>query len=939
MERKSESSYHDISIPKNESGKGSGFEEVGRGEAEMRRVFGEYIENIYNQLVSFNPGRKAFENKTEMYIAKVSGEEEKVSKGLLPKNYCRATALFLEEMVNFIKLKRNSKDEDERIRLKEFIVEVNDGLFSWSPNISNHTGIDELFSLGSMATRVPEVQGWFGSNMVGKLVYELAYGGDKVVELIFKKWENKPVSEVLDAVDFLQSVGAHSIANGEWAEAALEKVAGLLQKLSDAYPCALVGYAISNAEQRIDSEWDDPSVSIFQFRGDRANSRLSEDLDRKLVGESLRLRSCISSDVKLSQGGKILRVASDAIAILDHSNTARYYGYNQRKESEGEMDNTARTYNLALTFSSYQIEQLVGYDNFEATLDIILENLQRENPDIAPSDTERMATALFNVSDFFSEKEWKTIIDYLFTPKNSSKLKLTLQKLFTRIDQSGLKLFQDIKRKVLSWAEEIEERKTPVSFHEYDDLPKDQGVNPFGGDGTELPLLMQHLHNPAMRVGIEKDLGISLRDLPLRAQIRLLEFLADPQGGNFSRLQKVLQDSPESRYDIVVSFLSCAEDKKFGEIILDLLEKLSSEAIKNIFSKYGDIVKMTDDLRGYVKDNFGDKVQESDLLKITQAVLHRGNVLLESFAQYSEAELESNEKQKEIIDRLEKVEADAVIFGATFKTLFKENPSIDIKEMRGLDLQRTPQAWLSDRDKSEMVEIAKKNWLSRDGGKEVVEKFESVLNGASKIDFYILRRDGKIISFMRFDEADSEGKRHVASFNVDSKYSGSAIGEMMVRNVLVAETEKSVVEASVFPFQEKAPEYVEEIGFNITGVSHDKKTGLSELVLECDRRKNAQFASRGSSKETLMSLATSDGARNWRELIGHNVIVLKFNPTKERAILVGAVDGLVEAGYVGTRHFFAPKNKDERYYVFELDKTKQKTEGMPREERRKAVNE
>ena len=386
--------------------------------------------------------------------------------------------------------------------------------------------------------------------------------------------------------------------------------------------------------------------------------------------------------------------------------------------------------------------------------------------------------------------------------------------------------------------------------------------------------------------------------------------------------------------DFLRTFLSCEYDVGNAEKILSLIEKLKTDEAEKLFEKYREIVQMVEDMESNLAKVTEREIEPEKRKEIRENILRRAKNLLVEFA-----DGKNNPAEGGIVQRIESVQADAVVFGATFKSLFKENPNIDIKEMRGLDLQRVPLTWMTDEDKLEMVEIAKKNWLSREGGKDVVEKFEAALYGSEKIDFYVLRKDKKIISFMRFDEADSEGKRHAASFNVDPKYGGSALGEMMVRNVLVAETEKSVVEASVFPYQEKAPEYVEEIGFNITGVLRDQKTGLAELVLVCDRAKNKQFVSRGSKTETLAALAVSDSARNWREMIGHSVIVLKFNPTKERSALIGAVDGLVGEGYVGTRHFFDPKNKDERYYVFELDKTKQVTGDMPREDRRRAANE
>ena len=385
--------------------------------------------------------------------------------------------------------------------------------------------------------------------------------------------------------------------------------------------------------------------------------------------------------------------------------------------------------------------------------------------------------------------------------------------------------------------------------------------------------------------------------------------------------------------DLLRTFLSCEYDIDNSEKILTLTEKLKKGEAERLFEKYGEIVQMVEDLENNLTVVTEREIEPEKRREIRENILRRAKNLLVEFAEGKNKSAEGN-----ILQRIEAVQADAIVFGTTFKTLFKENPNIDIREMRGLGLQRTSLTQLSDKDKSEMVEIAKRNWLARAEGKDVVENFVKVLQSNRQIDFYVLRRDGKIISFLRFDEADADGKRHAASFNVDPKYGGSAIGEMMVRTVLVAETEKSIVELSVFPYQEKAPEYVEEIGFNITGILHGEKPGTEELVMTCEREKNNQFVSRSSKKEILMSLVVSDSARNWREMIGHNVIVLKFNPTKERTDLIGAAEGLIKEGYVGTRHFTDPQNKSERYYVFEFDRSKVRADEIAHDEIRQAAN-
>ncbi|HOX40695.1 MAG TPA: hypothetical protein PK263_00705, partial [bacterium] len=65
-----------------------------------------------------------------------------------------------------------------------------------------------------------------------------------------------------------------------------------------------------------------------------------------------------------------------------------------------------------------------------------------------------------------------------------------------------------------------------VDFKPYLEISEDKNALPFYADDPDLPLLLTHLHRPALRKMIEDDLGVKLEEIPFRSQVHLLRFLA-----------------------------------------------------------------------------------------------------------------------------------------------------------------------------------------------------------------------------------------------------------------------------------------------------------------------------------------------------------------------------------------------------------------------------
>lgn len=172
----------------------------------------------------------------------------------------------------------------------------------------------------------------------------------------------------------------------------------------------------------------------------------------------------------------------------------------------------------------------------------------------------------------------------------------------------------------------------------YDQLVENTDMNPFAGQAdSELALLLQHIHEPALRRDLETDLGIRLTDIPLRSQIQLLRFLADQDVSGYQRIQSALHHNPDVATDIANAFLAFAENPELGSTVLataELLREHPKEA-QQLFAAYAEFARNVDWEVGQILD-IGNHVLRGHMPERTallRHLLHRANHLFVSAEQ------------------------------------------------------------------------------------------------------------------------------------------------------------------------------------------------------------------------------------------------------------------------------------------------------------------
>jgi len=744
-------------------------------------------------------------NTPEIKLHLNAGPEQMV-RDLLPvyagfskEDYKQAAPFFLEALIDFVAEK--SRDPKQAEQFHRFLENIEQTFFSYSPNISNQAGIENLLVMTAKANRVSEAQGWFGQKMVGELVYELRFCEEPQVEKIIEKIKTLPVEDAMDVAHQLQTVGANAVAQGKWAELAVDRSNRILQTLS-AHPSPLVKYQAELALNRLHQEEREPSLSVVTYHGNQAGGRLGENLARELSEEDHKLARQINPDMTVGDG-KLVYMAKDAIGILDHSNLPHAIAKIQQEKLQkpievslralrntedlltGDRLKSAADWSEVMSFINHRIlkpykyqsldpKELAGQwhqispvfskmdwqeffalqkdrddfqdnvyrmkgqihieaeaknealsqqfiEKFEALAPQILKldlgprsellaeefeeflkqkqakNLERTftsaerfvsdlDPDVSQryaevlnrasglspseeiseeqrqrtqkliSDVEESTTALQAVFEKYSAiqdlvksfenlknqhiQTWRKAQEeqnQLYNLENKPEMVKSLQE-YSRIlnhlmEDKQFDLSQDILIYLRKLDKELSQQLVPVHFSAYENLEGDREVNPFANIKEQnLPLLLRHLHHPELREKIEEDLGISLRDIPLRSQIHLLRFLADQDQEGFNRLRTVLENAEGFKTEFLQTFVVTAEDPSYGAALLTLAERLSAKpkVAEKVFAACNDYME-----RAYqnAQSILGDLRQEYPNLDlsddmIVQALISRGKDFL-----------------------------------------------------------------------------------------------------------------------------------------------------------------------------------------------------------------------------------------------------------------------------------------------------------------------
>ena len=642
----------------------------------------------------------AFGRSVEQKIADLVGEKPAFREG---------SQIFLQELIGFTREKADIAFGQGGGKLGNFVATIQKGLFSYSPCIASNLSLDQLILTTAAANRVPEAQGWFGTTMVGEAVYELSFCRKETIQALVETFSKRPLETQLDVIHQLQTIGADAIANGDWAEPGLYNVRGIIRGMKKENNSPIVGYAADLAMERLGQEERKPSLGVLRSYGNRAEGRLFDAPEKELVARHLRLAGQVNPDVELKAGGTILPIATDAVGIYDHSNLLRLIGKVELaslpKPSPISIDALRNAY-AAIGDRRHRYP-----DTLTEIVSFVNQRVLIPDTSIGQGDFAKMGEEWSKISPVLSKEQWEKFLTLVYKTVDLRRGDPRLISLAHSLSQNYEKLSSDVQHYLTKVEERLVQKLVPVHFWPHESLTQNKELNPFVRTGdANLPLLLQHLHRPALRQKIEKDLGISLTGLPLRSQIHFLRFLAKQDREGFDRVRDIVRRCPNISNKILGSFLAAAEDLKHGETVLQLAESLDEKSADAVFSKYLEIAKETEKVRENLFERFGRKGDKEQIEKIVQGLLRRGNSLLGELLKQTQ---ESKGKgidiaESGILEQLGEVRSEVILFAATFKVASAEYP-ISFEDVKDTQFQSKDSADLAAEEKEKMIRMFRSN--------------------------------------------------------------------------------------------------------------------------------------------------------------------------------------------------------------------------------------
>ncbi len=209
------------------------------------------------------------------------------------------------------------------------------------------------------------------------------------------------------------------------------------------------------------------------------------------------------------------------------------------------------------------------------------------------------------------------------------------------------------------------------------------------------------------------------------------------------------------REDGFKTFLSLEQDIGTGGKILDIGEKMPQPVATAIFKKYDEVVQAAEEAENFLSQKFGQRRQfDSGVANlITNNLLRRAKDLVAKYSDEAHDSQDKEELSKKIKKELNLCRADIWLFASAFKHLFEEK-KLELKDIVGIALETKDSGELTEEEKLEMRDTFAGNRAEEGAvfvNTRLQTEFDPVVNEAGH-KFYILKNNGAIISFARFDE-------------------------------------------------------------------------------------------------------------------------------------------------------------------------------------------
>jgi len=370
------------------------------------------------------------------------------------------------------------------------------------------------------------------------------------------------------------------------------------------------------------------------------------------------------------------------------------------------------------------------------------------------------------------------------------------------------------------------------------------GKPPSSQDIAEYLYMVQ----PEMRVLLHESFGVDLTQLSRTEQLHFLNYLKRTNVANADTMKRFT-----SRYGVdgMRTFLSLERgDETLGDSIVAFGK--NDEVASTVFRYYGDLLSGADRAEQLVREVSNC---EGDLCA------DLANQVRENILNRAQKDLEKAVRAHDPSEVAAQIE-NYVVAAKEYVALLQEVGTGKIESV-------SPEA-LTEEERVRMQELLRKNYDKAYPEPENNEFKAAVAGSLTKsfgnpnTTYRILRDQGKIVSFNRFDTLrDYTGKQvsYFGSFNADPAYSG--VGGIMLEETIKDQLEKgSPMMAHCDPTQAITKKYIED-GFVATGFY--SLAGKPSFEIWRSKDSTTQLESKGKSIEELLALTEDSGSIVVRE--------------------------------------------------------------------------
>ena len=347
-------------------------------------------------------------------------------------------------------------------------------------------------------------------------------------------------------------------------------------------------------------------------------------------------------------------------------------------------------------------------------------------------------------------------------------------------------------------------------------------------------------------------------------------------------------------------------DRNFGDRIIALGEKLDPLVVRKIFHKYSEIIDSAQNAFEYFKDNFLQQgaADQKTIDRIRENLFRKGKNLLERFV--SKAESGEDVSEDGVLEELENIKTETLLFTSSFKIFKEESKFIDLADIAAMnyDVNFAEKFKNDAKLMGEMEDIYRKNYENYPPKftARLMRSFQDSLENPSTVLFTLKHKD-ELAAFCRLDKkTDEDGETksfYFGSFNVNSSYKQSRLGESLFEAAMMEAGALGVpIEADCDPAAMITKKYIES-GFVVTSL-YDFE-GIPSFHIVFDHSVNNNLESKRLTHEEIAQKATAGTVEG--------ALMIRMYAEKEAPDF-----SPLQHGYVLTRYFL---QEDKKYCVFE----------------------